>query len=321
MMHTALCTHFLMTNHITDHLKYKESLRWNVAKTSFEVIQNQQEQSCSLNATGFRGFLKITSSPPRNWADDHGTYTVTISSTVKRVSAQANPASLDAIFSLHMALEDLSKRNDGLQPPLYYQAQYASNVNRGGTDSFLYPPSTSVKSGSSSKQTAVDSDFKARSNNLFRALRYVNPGSDANNNPYHATNNVNVSGGPQQRWLTKINSHIKFGDIRASIRTPECADLDVQIMKLSMVTNRSILPPAPVPQGPPQHRGHTRSQNSSGSSLNSAREDYLHFLVNIWKMDARLMLAVDFDDSLTSGMQHNLHLFTHYKFKMHNAIN
>eukprot|EP01084_Bolivina_argentea_P009713 18118_1 len=286
----------------TNHLKYKDSIRWNISKVSFEVIQ-AQEKSFTLYGSQFRGFLKIKSSPPpQDSSQDPGTYTVAISTTIKKVLSQAKPASLDALFSLNKALTDLSKQNINNN---YYQHQYNNNMYRFGSESYLIPPSYSSIStnniGSTHKGSAV-----------FRALRYSKPGNTItdkmkdNNSQYSPYYNGNNN---TQRWITKIQTHIKFGSIKASISTPECADLDIQIIKLSLVSNRSILPPpinvhqsGNINNTSQQHHGHSHSHHSSGSSsFNGFRDEYHHILVNLWKMDARLLLAVELDDVSSGG--------------------
>lgn len=311
----------------TNHLQYAESIRWNVSKTSFEVIQDQ-EKSFTVDGSQFRGFLKIRSTPPEP-IQNQGVYTVTISTTIKKVVSQAKPASLDALFSLNKALTDLSKQQQS--SPYYYQQQYYYQQNRFGSftgyESYLIPPSygnPSANNTTSTHKSSTDSsDLRLRSNNLFRALRYSKPSNkntdkikgDQNiNNNYYNVGNNNYGQLPQQRWVTKIHCHVKFSEIRASISTPECADLDIQIVKLSLVSNRSILPP-PINQqqsgninNTPNHSHHHSQHSSGSSSFSGFRDEYHHILLNIWKMDARLLLAVELDD-ISSG-----------KFKYYNSI-
>eukprot|EP01083_Nonionella_stella_P271557 920242_1 len=303
------CSEMFFPKQNTNHLKYKESLRWNVSKTSFEVIQDQ-EKSFTLLGNQFKGFLKIKSRPPQEFHEENGIYTVTISTSIKKVVSQAKPASLDALFSLNKALSDHAKQN--MYQRQYQQQYYNNNMYRFGSfgyESYLIPPSYNTAPsndiGSSHKSSAV-----------LHALRYSKPGHNAQKgpgdhmryhyHPYYNAGNSNVNPQNQQRWITKINAHIKFGEIRASISTPECADLDVQILKLSLISNRSILPflihqSGNISNIAPQHHAHGHSHHSSGSSSFSGfKDEYHHILVNVWKMDARLLLAVELDD-LSSG--------------------
>ena len=288
----------------------------------------------TVDGTQFRGFLKIASSPPQDIIRQHGVYTVTISTTIKKVVSQAKPASIHALFALNKALSDLSKQNN-YSSPYYYQQQYYYNIQSHrfgsfpGYESYLIPPSYSNPSTNNAqpthKSSTDSSDLRLRSNNLFRALRYSKTSKQSpdklkgdqslnNNFSYYNTQNNGVYGQlPQQKWVTKIHSHVKLSEIRASIATPECADLDLQIMKLTLVSNRAIQPPNQNNITSQSTHTHHHSQHSSGSSSFGFRDEHHHLLINIWKMDARLLLAVELDD-LSSG----LFMFI---FINHNAIN